>query len=534
MPTEPNTLENPESDGGAARVGRTLLASGPRRQALRAGAAEWPSWTVAGGDLADLEALVAGYLWPLRGYTADRANVDATGEATGRHLELSLVVTPAVGREATPGSRLALRDPEGVLLAVLEVQHREEHRAGWRLAGPVEGVELPSHEDFRHLRLAPAEIATRLRALGRKHVLACWPGRLLHAGTRAALVASARRLDASLLVLIGTSGSEHDELHDVPRVHALTVSASKLPDERTVVAVVPMSPPTSPAHLRRERLVAANCGATHVGIEADRPDDAPPQSSEAPLADAAPVLVPVQSWAYSPRTQSLLAMASSDDPDLVATPPVEEILSRDAGDLPSWLFDRDEVDALRRAYVPRDRQGFTVFLTGLSGSGKSTIARTLRLRLMEQTGRQVTLLDGDRVRRVLSSELGFSREHRDLNILRIGWVASEITRHGGIAICAPIAPYEAIRRQVRTMVQAAGGFVLVHVSTPLEVCEARDRKGLYAKARAGLLQHFTGISDPYETPEDAEVTIDTRDTAVDEACDTVMAWLLQRGYLAGQ
>jgi sulfate adenylyltransferase len=172
-----------------------------------------------------------------------------------------------------------------------------------------------------------------------------------------------------------------------------------------------------------------------------------------------------------------------------------------------------------------------VFFTGLSGSGKSTLARALRVRLMEMTGRPVTLLDGDRVRRHLSSELGFSREHRDLNILRIGWVAAEITRHGGIVVCAPIAPYEAIRRQVRGMVEAAGGFLLVYVSTPLETCEARDRKGLYAKARAGLLPQFTGISDPYEVPVDAAVTIDTRLASVDEGCVSVLTALMEHGYL---
>ena len=150
---------------------------------------------------------------------------------------------------------------------------------------------------------------------------------------------------------------------------------------------------------------------------------------------------------------------------------------------------------------------------------------------MEATGRSVTLLDGDIIRRHLSSELGFSREHRDLNVLRIGWVASEIVRHGGIALCAPIAPYDAVRKQVRRMIEPLGGFLLVHVSTPLETCEARDRKGLYAKARAGLVTSFTGISDPYEPPSDTALTIDTRHTSVDEACALILARLTSDGYL---
>jgi sulfate adenylyltransferase len=187
--------------------------------------------------------------------------------------------------------------------------------------------------------------------------------------------------------------------------------------------------------------------------------------------------------------------------------------------------------AFGRAQPPRDAQGFTVFLTGLSGSGKSTIARALGAGLMEMTGRPVTLLDGDLVRRHLSSELGFSREHRDLNVLRTGWVASEIVRHGGMVICALIAPYDAARRQVRGMIEPLGGFLLVYVATPLEACEARDVKGLYAKARAGLLPNFTGVSDPYEPPSDAALTIDTTQTSVAEACALIMERLTSEGYL---
>jgi sulfate adenylyltransferase len=186
--------------------------------------------------------------------------------------------------------------------------------------------------------------------------------------------------------------------------------------------------------------------------------------------------------------------------------------------------------ALRRTHPPRHRQGFTVFLTGLSAAGKSTIAKVLLSRFLEIGDRPVTLLDGDIVRNHLSSELGFSKEHRDINICRIGFVASEITKNGGIAICAPIAPYDEVRREVREMIEAVGGFVLVHVSTPLEVCEQRDRKGMYAKARAGILEGFTGISDPYEEPSDAELVIDTTGLSPDEAGQRIILHLENAGY----
>ena len=189
-------------------------------------------------------------------------------------------------------------------------------------------------------------------------------------------------------------------------------------------------------------------------------------------------------------------------------------------DIPAWFTYPEVVKELRRSYPPRHKQGVTIFFTGLSGSGKSTIANALITKFLETGGRPVTLLDGDLVRKNLSCELGFSKEHRDINIRRIGYVASEITKNGGIAVCAPIAPYEATRKAVRQMIEPFGGFILVHVATSIEVCEQRDRKGLYAKARAGIVKEFTGISDPYEAPTDAEVVIDTAKLSPEEAAQT--------------
>ena len=172
-----------------------------------------------------------------------------------------------------------------------------------------------------------------------------------------------------------------------------------------------------------------------------------------------------------------------------------------------------------------------MFFTGLPASGKSTLANLFRVKFLEMGGRPVTLLDGDIVRKRLSPELGFSREHRDINIRRIGFAALEITKNGGIAICAAIAPYDSTRKEVRAMVQPHGGFALVYLSTPLEICEARDRKGLYAKARTGLVNQFTGISDPYEPPTDADIVIDTTDFTPEEAAREVILCLGRQGYI---
>jgi sulfate adenylyltransferase len=203
----------------------------------------------------------------------------------------------------------------------------------------------------------------------------------------------------------------------------------------------------------------------------------------------------------------------------------------DGRDIPEWFSFPEVVAELRRTHPPRQNQGLTVFFTGLSGSGKSTIANALFVKFLEMGGRPVTMLDGDLVRKNLSSELGFSREHRDLNIKRIGYVASEITKNGGIAICAPIAPYDSVRKEVRGMIAPMGGFILVFVATPIEVCEERDRKGLYAKARAGIIKEFTGISDPYEAPEDADIVIDTTEFTPEEAAQQIILHLEREGYI---
>ena len=199
--------------------------------------------------------------------------------------------------------------------------------------------------------------------------------------------------------------------------------------------------------------------------------------------------------------------------------------------IPEWYSFPEVIAELQRNSPPRTQQGLTIFFTGLSGAGKSTLARALSARLMEMGGRAVTLLDGDIVRRHLSSELGFKKAHRDINVRRIGFVASEITKNRGIAICAPIAPYRQTRRDVRGMVEAVGGFVEIYVDTPIETCELRDRKGLYAKARAGLIPDFTGVSDPYEIPEKPELAMDTTSLGIDEAVQQILLKLEMEGYL---
>jgi sulfate adenylyltransferase len=506
------------------------LVPDERAAELRTESAGWPSLAVAGRELADLECFLSGLLWPCTGYAAE-------GERSLVRSGLRLPA-PEVTRELAqglqPGDVLALRDGEGVLLAALHVTGAWAEEGAWRVSGTVEGVSLPAHHDFHRLRLAPADVAAKAHALGWQRLLAFFPGQVLHAGVRAALTHLASQVDAAMLLLIADGPERHEDLSFVARVKALEASAGRLPADRTLLVLTPVRFTADADHARTLRaVVAGNYGARELAVDMGAVPEVPDTLyREAAAHDAR--LLPLTAWGFDPERRILVPPHGIPGQDYQPSPSEAQILSwiATAQDVPRWLLSTEEINALQRVCGSQRRRGFTVFFTGLSGSGKSTIAGALRYRLMEMTGRPVTLLDGDEVRSHLSSELGFSRDHRDLNIRRIGWVAAEITRHGGIAVCAPIAPYDGVRQQVRAMIEGVGGFVLVHVATPLEVCEGRDRKGLYARARAGIIPQFTGVSDPYEVPVDAAVSIDTTAIDVDAACGAVIEWLQAAGYLA--
>jgi sulfate adenylyltransferase len=245
-------------------------------------------------------------------------------------------------------------------------------------------------------------------------------------------------------------------------------------------------------------------------------------------------MIPVREMRYVPEEDQFLPVEQIEKEGKKGVQFTENELYSDLShdqEIPAWFSFPDVLAELRKVCPPRSRQGITLFFTGLSGSGKSTLAKILYAKFIEAGGRPVTLLDGDVVRHNLSSELGFSRQHRDLNIRRIGFVASEITKNGGVAICAPIAPYHSTRRAVRELIEQHGAFIEIHVATPLEICEARDRKGLYAKARKGLIPEFTGVSDPYEVPENPEIRIDTTNFSPAQAAQEIFLHLLREGYL---
>ena len=514
-----------------------------------------PTCTLSHSQLGDLELLLSGAFTPLSGFmtAADAAAAEqfwqlADGEPFPGPVTLDIPAgsLPA-GVELT--DRVLLADPEGAPIAVLTIRERSEAEGGGgrhaladvvRLAGPVAANRPPEHGPFRRLMLTPAATRAQLAE-----------GPVLAFATRAPLGSRqigqirhlAGQLRAQVLVLPLVSGRVDVVGTPQALIRAVLAAQPSLPAGSTIVPV-PLPPRadagSSQASRTRELAmcarVAAAYGATHLMADGPAPDPADlPAGADLAAAAGIPI-VPSGDWAYDPMAEvwrpHALIEAGTEREDLSADQ-LGDLL--DAGsEIPPWVTPPAVARELRRVRRPRSERGLVLFLSGLSGSGKSTIARDLADVLAERSDRQVSLLDGDLVRQLLSAGLTFSRSDRDLNIARIGFVAAEIARHGGIAICAPIAPFASARAQVRQMVSEVGDFFLIYVATPLDVCEARDRKGLYAKARAGLIGQFTGVSDPYEEPSDAELVIDTSVLSRADAVQAILKMLTSGGWLAEQ
>jgi sulfate adenylyltransferase len=555
-----------------------LIAGADRIDALKEQSRDWPSWQLSPRQLGDLELLLTGGFSPLTGFMG-RRDYDSVLErmrlADGAFwpLPITLDVSDELGRQLRPDDRLVLRDLFGVAVAVLrvtdawqpgltrEAEHvygtdRPDHpgvamlREGthsWYVGGSLEGLERPEHYDFAELRLTPAEVRRRITALGWSRTVAFETRHPMHRAQQELTLRVIRDLDAGLLIQPTVGQTKTGDIEHFARVRCIQAVVGQYPPERVLLALLPFS--SRLAGPREAALLAIahrNHGCSHFLVGRDHagagrdaqgrpfysPDAARALLEEhaaelgiTPVASRQMVYLPEQRH-YAPRDE-VPAGAQA-----LSLSPAELAEKLERGETIPAHFSHPEVIAeLRKARPPRAQQGFTVFCSGLPSAGKSTVAQVLMIRLLEIGGRPVTLLDGDIVRTHLSSELGFSRHDRDLNITRIGFVASEITKNGGVAICAPIAPYDRVRKQVRSMIAPKGGFVLVHVATPLATCEQRDRKGLYAKARAGLIDEFTGISDPYEPPQDAEVVVDTASQSPAACAETILTYLRQRGYL---
>jgi sulfate adenylyltransferase len=333
------------------------------------------------------------------------------------------------------------------------------------------------------------------------------------------------------------------------RVRCFEAIIKSFPADSVILGLLPLAMRMAgPKEALWHAIIRKNYGCTHFMVAPDHADpfSSSPHDRFYPIGSAQDyvaanenasgvTMVKFKKMAYLPSKAQYLPIEECQGKDVqlleLSGTELKKRLAFNL-DIPTWFSPPEVVNVLKKAYPPRCKQGLTIFLTGLSGAGKSTIAKVLMSRFMQMGDRPVTLLDGDIVRKNLSSELGFSKHDRELNIIRIGFVASEITKNGGIAICAPIAPVAASRLHNRQLISKYGGYVEVHIATPLETCESRDRKGLYAKAKAGKIKGFTGIDDPYEAPKNPELVVDTTDITPDEAAEDILLYLKQEQYIS--
>ena len=550
-----------------------------RAAELKAQSRDFPSWDLTARHIRDLELLMNGGFSPLRGFMtrADYEGVCHNMKLTSGLLwpiPITLDVTESFANGLKQGSsKIALRDAEGVMLAVLHVEDvwKPDRKAEaeavfrttsplhpgvnyllnkenpWYVGGRIEGLQSPSHYDFKNLRLTPAELRVEFARLGWRRVVAFQTRNPMHRAHVELTLRAAKQIEANLLIHPAVGVTKLGDVDYFTRVRCYQRLLTKYPHETAKLSLLPLAMRLGgPREAIWHGLIRKNHGCTHLIVGRDhagpgKDGDGKPfyghyeaqELFRKHEGDIGVSMVPFSMMVYVEDEDKYFPEDEVPKDKHVLHLSGTELRQRlnEGRDIPAWFTYPEVVQELRRSFPPRHKQGLTVFFTGLSGSGKSTIASVLVTKFLEVGGRPVTLLDGDLVRKHLSSELGFSKEHRDLNIHRIGYVASEITKNGGIAICAPIAPYDSTRKHVRTMIEPVGGFIMVHLSTSVDVCERRDRKGLYAKARAGIIKEFTGISDPYEEPTDAEVVINTAELTPEEAAQEIILHLEREGFI---
>ncbi|MEM1233327.1 MAG: bifunctional sulfate adenylyltransferase/adenylylsulfate kinase [Pseudomonadota bacterium] len=558
-----------------------LYVSYDSAQKMKMEAAELTSWDLTPRQICDLELLMNGSFNPLKGFMGEadyNGVVENMRLADGQlwPMPITLDVTEAFAEGLEVGQDIALRDQEGVILGTMTVTDRWEpdkareaqavfgaddsahpavnylHNQAGKiyLGGPVTGIQQPIHYDFRARRDTPNEMRAYFRKLGWRRIVAFQTRNPLHRAHQELTFRAAKEAEANLLIHPVVGMTKPGDIDHFTRVRCYEAVLDQYPASTTTMSLLNLAMRMAgPREAVWHGIIRKNHGCTHMIVGRDHagpgknsagedfygPYDAQELFREheaeigIEMVDFKHMVYVQERAQYEPAEE----IADKNDVTILNISGTELRRRLQEGlEIPEWFSFPAVVSELRKSKPPRAQQGFTVFFTGFSGSGKSTIANALMVKLMEMGGRPTTLLDGDLVRKNLSSELGFSKEHRDLNIRRIGYVASEITKNGGIAICAPIAPYATTRRAVREEIEQFGAFCEVHVATSIEECEKRDRKGLYKLAREGKIKEFTGISDPYDVPESPELSLDTEGTDVDYCAQQVLLKLQEMGLIA--
>ena len=538
----------------------------------------YPDWTLTDRQICDLELILNGGFDPLNGFLGKRDFESVINDLRLENgalwpIPITLDVSIEFAELLSNGDSITLKDKEGFSLAIMEisdiwepdrakeatlvfgtnddkhpgVNHLLNESNPIYIGGNLKCIDLPHHYDYKNLRHSPEALKKKFQEMGWNKIVAFQTRNPLHRAHVEMTLKAIKELDANLLIHPVVGMTKPGDVDHYTRVRCYNHVLDRYPDNSAILSLLPLAMRMGgPREALLHAIIRKNYGCTHLIVGRDHagpgndkngkpfygPYDA--QNIIEKYKDEIGIeMVPFKFLVYLPDQDSYKPIDEVPDGVNYKTISGSELRKHlDEGtNIPEWFTYKEVAKELQRSNPPKEKRGFTIFFTGLSGSGKSTLANGLMVKLLENGNRPVTLLDGDIVRTHLSSELGFSKEHRSLNVRRIGFVASEITKNKGIAICAPIAPYKKDRRSNRDLISKLGGYIEVHVSTSIEKCEERDAKGLYKLAREGVIKEFTGISDPYEAPENAEIVIDSSGIKPEKLVDKIYNQIHELGYI---
>ena len=534
---------------------KNLFPDSESRQLLLKDSINYKSWTLSPRQINDVEMLITSSFFPLNGFMTeeDYLSVLETMRLKGGELfplPVYLDVTKEFGESLELSESICLRDQEGLIIAIMKLEsiyQPNKHKEALEAYGTVDeahpavsylnhqtneiylGGELialnnPRHFDFIEYRDTPESLKFKFQELGWNKIVAFQTRNPMHRAHFEILQQAAKDIDANVLIHPVVGLTKPGDIDHYIRTKCYKEIVKRFPERSALLSLLPLAMRMAgPREALLHSIIRKNHGVTHFIVGRDhagpgndsngQPIYGPYDAQELVAKHEEEIgikMVPFRMQVFVKERSKYAAIEEVQSSETALNISGTELRSmlKHNQEIPEWFTFPEVTKILKSSYPRAESQGFTIFFTGLSGSGKSTIANGLMAKLLEQTNRRATILDGDLVRQHLSSELGFSKEHRDLNIQRIAYVASEITRHNGIAICAPIAPYADQRQNARNLIEPFGSFIEVYVNTSFDACEARDVKGLYAKARQGLIKGFTGLDDPYEEPQKPEIILD--------------------------